>query len=491
MIARKISKRYGGVLALDNVDLTLDKGEIHCLVGENGSGKSTLVRIIAGVAQPEPAAEIEINGERIQHLTPLESFRKGIQVVHQDLSLFPNLTIAENIAVTQYVEKGRSIIKWKNIKKVAEEAIGKLGIELELDALVGSIPIADQQLVAICRALASNAKLLIMDEPTSSLTREEVDRLFSIIRDLQSKGIATLFISHKLDEILEIGQRITVLRDGKKIRTFEKKEVDKQKLIYLITGKEIKYSKHQLQSNDQDIVLEVRNLSKKGHFKDINFKLYRGEVLGIIGPLGSGRTELALSLFGITPPGSGEVYIEGKPVKIKSNVDAIKCGIGYVPEDRLTQGLVLNQSVENNLIITALDKLLSKLRLINVKKREEFAEGAVKRFDIKVPSIDSPAKTLSGGNQQRTVIAKWLSIKPRILILDGPTVGIDVAAKGSIYDIIEDLASQGVSIVLISDEVPEVLNNCGRLLLMKKGRIVGEFYSNEITEEELYRIIVR
>ena len=491
MTARKVSKRYGGVLALDNVDLTLDKGEIHCLVGENGSGKSTLVRIISGVAQPEPGAEIEIGGERIQHLTPLESFRKGIQAVHQDLSLFPNLTIAENIAVAQYVEEGQSIIKWRNIKKIAEEAIGKLGIELELDAIVGSIPIADQQLVAICRALASNAKLLIMDEPTSSLTKEEVDRLFSIIRDLQRDGIATLFISHKLDEILEIGQRITVLRDGKKIGTFEKEEVDKQKLIYLMTGKEIKYSKRQLQSNNQDIALEVRNLSKRGHFKDINFKLYRGEVLGIIGPLGSGRTELALSLFGMLPPDSGEVYIEGKPVKIKSNVDAINYGIGYVPEDRLTQGLVLNQSVENNLTITALDKLLSKLKLINVKKRKEFAEGAVERFDIKVPSIDSPVKTLSGGNQQRTVIAKWLSIKPRILILDGPTIGIDVAAKGSIYDIIEDLASQGMSIVLISDEVPEVLNNCGRVLLMKKGRIVGEFYSNEITEEELHRIIVR
>lgn len=491
LTAKKISKRYGGVLALDNVDLTIRTGEIHCLVGENGSGKSTLVRIISGVVQPEPAAEIEIAGERVRYLTPLESFQRGIQVVHQDLSLFPNLTIAENIAATRYIEKGQNFISWKNIRRIAEEATGRLGIKLDLDAPVGSIPIADQQLVAICRALASNARLLIMDEPTSSLTKDEVDRLFNIVRDLQSKGIATLFISHKLDEILEIGQRITVLRNGRKVGTFEREEVDKQKLVYLMTGKEISYSKRHMQGVDQDVVLEVRNLSKRGHFRDINFKLHRGEVLGIIGPLGSGRTELALSLFGMLPPDSGEVFIEQEPVKIKTNMDAIESGIGYVPEDRLTQGLVLNQTVENNLTITALDKFLNKLGLIIPGKKREFAEGAVERFKIKVPSIDSPVRTLSGGNQQRTVIAKWVSIKPKILILDGPTIGIDVAAKESIYDIIEDLASQGVSIILISDEVPEVLYNCNRVLLMKKGRIVEEFHSSETTEEELYHAIVK
>jgi simple sugar transport system ATP-binding protein len=484
--ARNINKNYGGVTALSNVDLIIKRGEIHCLVGENGSGKSTLVKIITGVIQPEVGAEIIIDGIKVSQLTPLEAFKRGIQVVHQDFSLFPNLSVAENISIAQYIKYSKPI-NWMEIEKIAKETMNKLEIEIPLDIPVGMLPIADQQLVAICRSLASEAKLIIMDEPTSSLTREEVEHLFKILRDLKERGISILFISHKLDEILEIGETITILRDGKKVATMSKNEIDKQKLTFLMTGKEIFYQKYAHKSDNKEVILEVKNLYKKGQFKNISFKLHKGEVLGIIGPLGSGKTELALSLFGMNPPEGGEIYINGKLVKLNSNIDAINQGIGYVPEDRLNQGLVLSQSVENNIVITILKKILNRFKLVDPFKKKKTTEESIKRFSIKVPSIDSPVKNLSGGNQQKVVIAKWFLTQPQILILDSPTIGIDVLAKGSIYETIRDLVSQGVSIILISDEIPEVLNNCNRILIMKKGKIIEEVLAEKITEEELYQ----
>lgn len=483
---KNINKSYGGVIALSNVDLVIKKGEIHCLIGENGSGKSTLVKIITGVVEPELGGEIIIEGVKFSKLTPLEAFKRGIQVVHQDFSLFPNLSVAENISIAQYI-KHSSPISWIEMKKIAKETMDKLEIKLPLDVSVGTLPIAEQQLVAICRALASEAKLIIMDEPTSSLTREEVVHLFKILRGLKERGISILFISHKLDEILEIGERITILRDGKKIATLNKDETNKQKLTYLMTGKEIFYQKYSYKPDENEVVLEVKNLSKRGQFKNISFKLYKGEVLGIVGPLGSGKTELALSLFGMNPPDSGEIYINGKLVELNSNIDAINYGIGYTPEDRLNQGLVLNQSVENNITITILKKLLNRLKLIDSLRKRETAKEAIRKLNIKVPSIDAPLKNLSGGNQQKVVIAKWFLIQPQILIMDSPTIGIDVLAKNSIYETIRELSSHGVSIILISEEIPEILNNCNRILVMRKGKITGEFSSEKMTEEELYQ----
>ncbi len=484
--ARRITKRYGGVIALQDVDLLIHTGEIHCLVGENGSGKSTLVKIITGVVQPEPGTELEIAGERVRALTPHDALRKGIQVVHQDLSLFPNLTVAENIGILHHLEHNRGVIRWNDVRQIARAAMEKIGVELSLEAPVGALPIADQQLAAICRALASEARLLIMDEPTASLTRKEIDRLIGIIRDLQAQGIAALFVSHKLDEILEIAQRVTVLRDGRKVGTFDRQEIDRARLVYLMTGREIAYHRHQTDQKAQDVVLEVKDLSRKGNFADVSFALYRGEVLGIIGPLGSGKTELALALFGMNPPDAGAILIEGHPVGIRSNADAIRSGIAYVPEDRLTQGIIAKQPVSNNLIVTALDRLVGPLRLISSRKRSAFTEAAVRDFDIRVASVDLPAMALSGGNQQKVVIAKWLSARPKILILDGPTIGIDVGAKETIYGIVASLARDGVSVLLISEEVPEVLYNCDRVLLMKNGRIVAEFAAGEITEADIH-----
>jgi simple sugar transport system ATP-binding protein len=488
---KHISKLYAGVQALDDVSFSLTRGEIHCLVGENGSGKSTLIKVISGVVNPEQGAEIIIEGQRlsIDHFSSKDSIDRGIHVIYQDLSLFPNLTVRENISFNVHVERGKKLVNWRDINSIAKGAIGDIGINIELEREVGTLSIADQQLVAICKALIGELKLLIMDEPTSSLTKNEVDSLFSVVKKLQKRGITTLFVSHKLNEILEIAERVTVLRDGKCVGVYDPDELDHEKLTYLMTGKKIEYIKPDTSSISREVLLEVRDLSKKGNFKNISFKLYRGEILGITGLLGSGRTELALAIFGINPAEKGQIVIDGKAVSIKSNKDAIHQGIGYVPEDRLKLGLVMPQSVSNNIIITVLQDLLNSLSMLDKEKRNSAIQRGIRDLAIRVPSVDSAVMTLSGGNQQRVVLAKWISTGPKILILDEPTVGIDVAAKSSIHHIIKQLAAQGIGIILISDEIQETLYNCHRILVMRKGRIVSESQTSEMTEEELFQIV--
>jgi simple sugar transport system ATP-binding protein len=324
-----------------------------------------------------------------------------------------------------------------------------------------------------------------MDEPTSSLTKFEVDSLFAVVKRLQKKGITTLFVSHKLNEILEIAEKVTVLRDGKKIGTYVPDELDYEKLTFHMTGKKISYSKQSAKDISKDILLEVKSLSKKGNFKDISFTLHKGEILGITGLLGSGRTELAQALFGMNIMEKGEIFIEGKKVNIKSTNDAIQHGIGYVPENRLLEGLVMPQSIENNIIITILKNLLSPFKLIDKSTRKSSVEQRVSDLNIKISSSESPVMTLSGGNQQRVVLAKWIGTEPKMLILDGPTIGIDVAAKSSIHQIIKNIAKRGIGIIVISDEVQEVLYNCHRMLIMSKGRVVTELIPEETSEKEL------
>jgi simple sugar transport system ATP-binding protein len=343
--------------------------------------------------------------------------------------------------------------------------------------------------VAICRAIAAEARLVIMDEPTSSLTRQEVDALFAVVKDLLEKKITILFVSHRLNEVMEIAERVTVLRDGVKVGTYDAKAMDDRKLSYLMTGQEISYSSAKPEFNPDRIVLEVQGLSKKGNYRDISLRLRAGEILGVTGLLGSGRTELALSLFGMNPPESGLILVDGKGVTLTSNRQAIAEGIGYVSEDRLTLGLVMKQSVGNNIILTVLQRLLNRFSLIENQKRDVFIRERILDLHLKIGSPDIPVNTLSGGNQQRVVLAKWIATGPRVLILDAPTVGVDVAAKGGIYDIVKRLAAEGIGILLISDEVPEVLSNCHRILLMRKGRVVGEYMPAGISEEELGRKI--
>jgi simple sugar transport system ATP-binding protein len=354
---------------------------------------------------------------------------------------------------------------------------------------VADISIADQQLVAICRALTRDIRLVIMDEPTASLTRKEVDALLAVVKDLQSKGIATLFVSHKLDEVLQIAERVSILRDGRKVGTFASQELDDEKLTLLMTGQTVEYTKYVAEGQKADVLLEVKNLSKRGNFRDVSFHLYPGEILGITGLLGSGRTELALSLFGVNPADSGEILVQGRRSNIGSVQAAVRQGIGYVPEDRLVQGLIMDQSVGKNMVTTVLRKLLNRLRLIDSEKMQDMIDQWVDELDVKIPSVDSPVQTLSGGNQQRVVLAKWIATTPKILILDGPTVGIDVAAKRAIHETIRDLARQGMGIIIISDEVPEVFHNCNRIIVMHKGRFIAEFDAAQTTEDEIQNCI--
>lgn len=484
---RNISKRFHGVQALNHVDFALQAGEVHCIVGENGSGKSTLIKIISGVYIPEPGGEIFIDGVLQREMTPGRSTHLGIQVIYQDLSLFPNLTVAENIAIRHHLEPGRLLANQKKIQETARYAMAKINVSLDPERTVEKLSVADRQLVAICRAIAAEARLVIMDEPTSSLTRQEVDALFAVVKDLLEKKITIVFVSHRLNEVMEIAERVTVLRDGVKVGTYDAKAMDDRKLSFLMTGQEISYSSAKPEFNPDRIALEVRGLSKKGNYRDISFRLRAGEILGVTGLLGSGRTELALSLFGMNLPEAGRILVNGKEVTLASNRQAIAEGIGYVSEDRLTLGLVMKQSVGNNIILTVLQRLLNRFYLIENQKRDTFIRERIADLHIKISAPDIPVNTLSGGNQQRVVLAKWIATRPRVLILDAPTVGVDVAAKGGIYDIVKRLAAEGIGILLISDEVPEVLSNCHRILLMRKGRVEGEYMPAEISEEELGR----
>ena len=486
---KNISKRYVGVQALDSVDFTVDKGEIHCMVGGNGSGKSTLIKIISGVVQPDDGSVINIAGERFHDYGAIDAIRQGIEVIYQDLSLFPNLTVAENIALSETIAGGNTIVNWQDVRRVAENAMGKIKADLPLDALVDEISLADQQLVAICRALTHDVKLVIMDEPTTALTRKEVNALFAVVKDLQAKGIAIMFVSHKLDEVFEIAENVTILRDGRKVGSYARQELDDEKLIFLMTGEKLEHSRFSGQVDTDTTVLEVKGLSKAGNFRDIDFKLHAGEILGITGLLGSGRTELARALFGLNPAEAGEILLENRPVEIDNVQTAVNLGIGYVPEDRLTQGLVMPQSVGKNIIITIFDKLLNGVGLISQEKMHNSIDRWIEDLAIQVPTPTAPVQTLSGGNQQRVVLAKWIATDPKILVLDGPTVGVDVAAKSAIHNIIRELAAKGVGIIIISDELLEVIQNCNRIIVMHKGRFMAEFDAAATTEDEIQETI--
>ncbi|MBI9094046.1 MAG: sugar ABC transporter ATP-binding protein [Sphaerochaeta sp.] len=488
---QKVSKHYAGVRALDEVDFTIREGEIHCLAGTNGSGKSTLVKIISGVVQPEKGCSITIAGKEVSHLSSRFSKQQGIEVIYQDLSLFPNLSVAENIVISEQVSGPSRIVSWKKGREKALQAMKMIGISLPLDCTVSELSMADQQLVAICRALTREVRLLIMDEPTTALTRKEIESLLKVVLDLKSKGIATLFISHKLNEIMEVAQRVSVLRDGKMIGCFSCKELSATKLEFAMTGANTTYDPYHVQpDSSQTPLVEIRQGAKEGNFKDINLCIYPGEIVGLTGLLGSGRTELALSLFGLNPLDAGQMYVEGKLAKIRNVQDAMDYSIAYVPENRLADGVALDQPISKNLVITVLDEMLGKLSTLDAKAVQNASQHWIDALGIKVPSMHSPVKTLSGGNQQRVVLAKWIATRPKLLILDNPTVGIDIAAKSSIHAVIKRLAEEGMSILMISDEIPEVLYSCNRVLIMNRGRIVKSFITDETTEDDIQSFIV-
>jgi len=489
LVMERISKQYAGVKALDAVDFSIAAGEIHCLAGTNGSGKSTLIKIISGVERHDAGGSISIEGVPMRDYGAIDSIGRGIEVIYQDLSLFPNLSVAENIALSAMVSTRRTVFSPREYAGIASKAMGLIGIDLPLDAPVGRMSVSEQQLVAICRALTGELKLLIMDEPTTALTRKEVDRLLGVVQDLRGRGISTLFVSHKLQEVMQVADRVTVFRDGKRIGCHPAAELDSRKIEFMMTGTNFEYTARAPEAAGTEPLLEVSDLSKAGNYKDITFSVRPGEIVGVTGMLGSGRTELALSLFGLNPPDSGHARMRGAPVDLKSARSSIRAGIAYVPENRLTQGLVMPQSVAANTVVTVIERLCNRFGFIDHRGKASLVDELVKRLRIKVPSVESAVATLSGGNQQKVVLAKWIATKPKLLILDGPTVGIDIAAKGAIHEFIKELAAEGLGVLMISDEVSEVANLCHRVLVMSRGRIAAEFRTDSSSEADIQKSV--
>ncbi len=483
--ATNINKSFAGVHALNNVNLTVNKGEVRCLIGENGCGKSTLIKIISGVYTPD-SGEIEIDGRTYKKLLPVEAMAKGVQVIYQDFSIFPNLTVADNIAMNTLRVKRKRFVNWKIIRSRAQEALNRLDVKIDLDVKAEELSVADKQIVAICRAIIQDAKLIIMDEPTTALTKKEVTSLLKIITKLKNEGISVIFVTHKLEEVMDVTDTVSILRNGTCVIDGEMtSSFDMSKFAYYMTGHEIKDDPFIPKVVDGEELLRVENLSLKGGFADISLKVNRGDVLGVTGLLGSGRTEFAQCLFGQFPATSGKIFIEGKHVKISSVNDSITNGIGYVPEDRLTEGLFLKKAIASNIFVSVLDVFKKAFGASDKKALKETADKWVKELAIKTPDSNNLVSTLSGGNQQRVVLAKWLARNPKVLILNGPTVGVDIGSKAEIHKVVRNLADSGMAVIIISDDIPEVLTNCNKVVVMKMGRIVGEFASKDLVQTQL------
>ncbi|MDD3337761.1 MAG: sugar ABC transporter ATP-binding protein [Lachnospiraceae bacterium] len=485
LAVKGIKKSFGGVHALKGVDLTIKEGETHCLAGENGCGKSTIIKVISGFYQPDEGT-IEINEKGYPVMTPSEAINAGVQVIYQDFSIFPNLTVIENLAFNQILANKKKLVNKKEFRRIAEEAVKKINFDVDLDALVETLPVADKQLIAISRALLDNAKLIIMDEPTTALTKKEVKRLFEIITDLKKNGVTILFVSHKLDEVFEISDSITILRNGENVITCPTSEMTEEKFTYYMTGRhfDTNQNKADMEKNIGETIMSVKGLSAPG-FENVNFELHKGEILGVTGQLGSGRTELSLALFGLLKPTAGTITMEGKEVKIPNVSAAEKLGIALVPEDRLTEGLFLPQSIIKNITVSKMDELTSKAGILSNKKVVEESAKWVKDIGVATKNHEFPVQTLSGGNQQKVVLGRWLATNPKVLILNGPTVGVDIGAKYDIHSLLRKLASEGMAIIIVSDDIAEVIATCDRAIVMQGGRVTGQLDGSELSNDSL------
>lgn len=485
-----VSKVFGGVKALDHVDFEVLEGEVHCLAGENGCGKSTLIKIVTGVYRPESAEAFELFGESLDSITPVQARARGVSVIWQDLALFPNMSVAENIAFDEMVGLRPRGVDYRGMKARAAAVLARLGVSLDLDARLETLPIAQCQVVAIARALMNEARLIFMDEPTASLTQSETDRLLEIVRRLSADGVAIVFVSHRLAEVLDIASRVTVVRDGKLVGVYPTTGMTQARLGELMTGHVLTDEVAARDMGAAPAVFEARGLTLPGQFEDIDLTVRQGEVVGLIGLLGAGRTELAHAMMGMSRPVRGEMRLYGQPYDPASIREAIAQGMAYVSEDRLHLGLLQKQSIADNAAIAVLDRLLDRFGLISNPAKTGLIESWIEPLGIRMGPPENAISTLSGGNQQKVVLAKWLATQPRLLILDSPTVGVDVGARAGIFRIVRDLAAQGLAILLISDEVTEVFHNADRVLHMAHGRIAGEYDPRQTSvhalEEAIY-----
>jgi len=484
LVMGHVSKSFPGVQALDDVTFEVNKGEIHALVGENGAGKSTLMKILTG-SVPKDSGTIHLQGQATEIDSPARAQTLGIGMIHQELALIPYLNVGQNIYLGRE-PKGAlpGLIDWATLYSQAREQLAKLNIAIEPKTMVADLSIAQRQMVEIVKALSLNADIIVMDEPTSALSERETERLFSLMRSLKEQGVTIIFISHRIEEVFAIADRVTVLRDGKLVGVAPISEVDLGQVVRMMVGRELgeMYPKEEVPR--QEVILRVKGLSRNNELRDIDLELHNGEILGLAGLVGAGRTLLARAIFGIDPIDKGEIWIDGQRVKIDSPQKAIALGMGFVPEERTAQGLFLGMAVRQNITISALDKLC-RLGFLNFMEAKRLAQEYVQRLDIRTPNLQQRVRNLSGGNQQKVIIAKWLSLNPGVLILDEPTRGIDVGAKAEIHSLMGQLAKQGVGILMISSELPEIMGISDRILVMHEGRLVKAFRRGEASQDEI------
>ncbi|MFP7442909.1 sugar ABC transporter ATP-binding protein [Bacillus infantis] len=479
-----ISKAFSGVQALKDVSFTIYGGQIQGLVGENGAGKSTIIKILAGFYKPDQG-EIVIDNEPVAFSSPRDSKNHGISVIHQELLLVPHLTVAENISLGNWPKNNKKLIAWKDMYNRADKSLKMLGANIDPNAIVSTLSTGEQQLVEIARSLSTETRVLILDEPTASLSESETQRLLQIVKNLREKGLAVVYVSHRLEEVFDLSDMITVFRDGELVLSATQKEIRPNNIVRLMVGRDVSLERTRKPVIGKK-VLEVRNLTRKSAVENVSFDLHEGEILGLGGLVGAGRTEIFRCLFGVDPIDEGEILIDGKPVKIKNAQDAINHRIGFVTEDRKTQGLVLNASIKENTSLSILNRI-KKFGMVDKVSEKEIVQNYKEQLRIKAPSLETAVISLSGGNQQKVVLARWLATNPKILLLDEPTRGVDVGARSEIQNMIEDLVAQGLAIIIISSDLMELLQLSDRIIVIREGKNVAELKGDKITKEEVIK----
>jgi len=480
---KEITKTFPGVKALDTMNLFLRPGEVHCLVGENGAGKSTLMKILAGNYQPDSGI-ILLDGNQIKFSSPSDALKQGVIMIHQELDLLPELSVMENIFLGHEIKKKSGAIDWKKQYEAAQNLISSLGVTFDSKVAVGELSTANRQLTSIAKALSLKSRIMVMDEPSATLIGNELDILFDVIKKMKSEGLIIIYISHRLDEIKEIGDRITIMRDGKFIRTADVNKISIEEIVSSMVGRDL--SNMYIKSNKatDNILLKVNKLTKGIKFQDISFELHKGEILGFAGLIGAGRTDIAKAIIGANPADSGTIEVDGEEAKIKSTMDAVAYGIGLIPEDRREEGAVICRSVKENISFTILDEITTG-GVIHKKRLDDEVDLYINNMSIRVTNKNVIMRKLSGGNQQKVVVAKWLAADCNILIMDEPTRGIDVGSKAEIYSLMDQLTSEGNAIILISSELPEIMAMSDRILVIAEGKITKELVPAETTEDEI------
>ena len=475
-----VSKRYGGVHALEQVNFDLRYGEVHALVGENGAGKSTLIKVLGGII-PRNEGRIVFEGKEVDFHRPIDALHAGIAIIHQELSMMPSLTVIENMYMGRMPSR-LGVVNWRDLERRTRAAMAVIDLHVDPYAAVRDLTISQRQMIEIARALSVDAKLIIMDEPNSSLTQSESERLFEVIETLKTRGIAIIYVSHKIEEVLRISDRITVLRDGRYVGTVDRQEATEQRIIGMMVGRELDRTLFSAPDKIGEVLLDVRNLTGS-RFEHVTFQVRTGEIVAFSGLVGAGRSEVASAIFGADRFTGGEIIFDGRPVRFKSPKDAIRTGIAMVQEDRKVLSLFMNMTIERNMTMAELPFMSKGITNDNTERR--LAEQMVRSLDIRLASLGDPVSSLSGGNQQKTVLGRWLATTPKLLILDEPTHGVDVGAKAEIYSLIRGLASEGMGVMLISSELPEVLALAHRIVVMHEGRVTGIVDRADATEEKL------